>query len=271
MSHKQQQSHVFKKKDRAASAGRVNRGVGLSLVQTYKGHIAPCEEVKSRDSVAARKRHELDLCAGYPLQFGLPRDRVMDSAQIAAHVRAISRKPESRAESERYALAARTPQPQESDYRTSDPNRQVLDRRTGRPLIETVLSDANNESIAVPRHQGLKYFAQAYHDTDASPDDIPRAARHEMESMPASYKTNLVRTLCMLYPKFTAESRISRQLQAHMTGADARLYHGQSLQHGASRMGIAEEAGRRATKQVCARPNNVRVVSLMRGASPWAP
>ena len=37
------------------------------------------------------------------------------------------------------------------------------------------------------------------------------------------------------------------------------------------RSGKVEEASRRATQQVCSRPNNVRVVSLMRGAAPWAP
>lgn len=276
MPHHSSAPPTFKKKDRSASAGgggaaRFDRGVGRSLVQNYKGHIAPCEEVKSRDLVASRKQEALDRCAGYPLVFGLPRDRVMDSAQIAAKNRTMSAaNPNARAETERYAMTHSQPRaPKESDYRTADGHRQVIDRSTGRPLIESVLSDET--CVPARRTTGTRFFPQAYANSEANPDEVPRAARHEMESMPASYKTNLVRTLCMLYPKFTPESRIARQRQAHMTGAEARIYKSQALEHSPSRRGMVDEASRRATKQVCERPNNVRVVSLMRGAAPWAP
>lgn len=263
---KKSEPHTFAKPPRKPNTMSAYKPPSNNAIAQHPGHVTTPAPVVTKDMVAKQKSDELARCAGYPLMFGLPRDRIMSAPHNAASRDRSAASPEARLNAERYALAARPPQEKESDYRSVDCNRQVLDPKTHRPLIETVLSDQN--TIMPPRKQGTRIFPQAYRNTEVDAGEIPRAARHEMESMPASYKTNLVRTLCLLYPKFTAESRLERQKQAHTTHG---LYQGQGLQHSASRRGIAEQAGKKATAEVNARPNNIRIVSLMRTAAATAP
>jgi hypothetical protein len=265
--------HTFKKGPRKPNTMAAYKPPSNNAITSYPGHVTEPEVVKSRALVAQEKRRALDLCAGYDMLFGLPRDRVMGSAENAAFVHKMSDNPESRLRAEKYALAARQLPPKEQDFKRPD-TRQVIDQSTNRALIESVLS---GEASVPKRTKGLRIFEQAYLNTEVRAEDIPRAARHEMESMPASYKVNLTRTLCQLYPKYSAQSRLVRQRMAHSTSAELQSTAGmtiggrQAVSHAASVKGIADRAVRAATAEVTSRPNNVRIVSLMRTAAPSAP
>lgn len=173
----------------------------------------------------------------------------------------------------------------------NNPYKQQLDKKSGRPLVATVLTWPQERDAAAARadveRPKLRIFSKKFETSEVAGKSSHnaffdaanvRAVSKDLEALTPRHRTALIRQICLNNPKFTAETKLDRprhhwdpmtQLLAHayaeppepqatLSSRKARRSHSATPANG--NPSTVEEPGQ-------ARRNNIRMVALMRSTS----
>jgi hypothetical protein len=159
--------------------------------------------------------------------------------------------------------------PEKSSAQIRNAYRQVLDEKTKRPMINSVLQwefGAPDPSVTDPDSRpGLRVSKRKFETSDDQQGDFfdahnVRAVRQDLEALTPRHRTALVRQIAMANPKFTAETRVERREKVwdHMTQLIAHEFQPDPADASCGRARRGKSANGRG------RPG-VRIVAAFRG------